>query len=207
EGIIKLLKEGKDVALISDGGMPLISDPGHILVKKVREEGLGMTVLPGANAALCALVLSGIDSSRFSFVGFLPEGNKERKLLLDEIKTYQSTLLFHISPHSLQKDLNDIFLALGKRHASLAREISKVFEEVIPFVLGDRLEITEKGEFVLVVEKAEKEECKLNDLTIDEHLSFYLSEGLAKNEAIKRVSKDRNVPKNEIYIHVIKKEE
>ena len=101
DGIIKLFEEGKEVAVISDSGMPVISDPGNYLTKKLHEKNIEYSVIPGANAGLCALILSGLDARRFSFIGFLPEKNKEINILLEEIKTYENTLIFYISPHNL----------------------------------------------------------------------------------------------------------
>lgn len=203
EGIIKLLKQGKNIAVISDSGMPIISDPGSVLVERLIEEKLEYTVVPGANAGLSALLLSGFDAKKFTFVGFLPE-NKERKQLLEEISKYFTTLIFYVSPHSLKKDIEDIYKYLGNRKACLVNEITKMYEKTIFFNLQDNLETLEKGEFVLVVEKQEKT-SDFTSFSIDEHIAYYIEQGIDKKEAIKLVAKDRKIAKSEIYKTTIDK--
>ena len=201
EGIIKLLKQGKNIAVISDSGMPVISDPGNILVQRLIEEELEYTVVPGANAGLSALLLSGFDAKRFTFVGFLPD-TKERKELLNEISKYFTTLIFYISPHSLKKDIEDIYRSLGDRRACLVNEITKLYEKTIFFNLSEKLDIEERGEYVLVVDAKQKTNDFMS-LTIDEHIEYYIEQGLDKKEAIKQVAKDRKLAKSEIYKHTI----
>lgn len=203
EGIIKLLKQGKNIAVISDSGMPIISDPGSILVERLIEEELEYTVIPGANAGLSALLLSGFDARKFTFVGFLPD-NKSRKELLDEVSKYYTTLIFYVSPHSLKQDIKDIYSVLGNRKACLVNEITKLYEKTIFFELEKGCDIEEKGEYVLIVDKKEK----TNDFTIftiDEHIEYYIEQGLDKKQAIKEVAKDRKLAKSEIYKYTIDK--
>ena len=195
DGIIKLLEEGKEVAVISDSGMPVISDPGNYLTKKLHEKNIEYSVIPGANAGLCALILSGLDARRFSFIGFLPEKNKEINILLEEIKTYENTLIFYISPHNLEKDIKKIYEVLGDRNASLVSEITKMFEKTINFKLSEfeEMQIEARGEFVLVVEGAEKKQNKLTKLSLEEQIDFYIESGMSKKEALKKVAKDNQI--------------
>lgn len=203
KGIVELLKQGKNIALISDAGTPLLSDPGSILVNELKLENIEYTVLPGANALLPALILSGLESSKFTFIGFLPEKNSERTKLLEEISTYQTTLIFYISPHSLENDIKCVAKHLQGRKACLVKEITKLNEKTLSFTLGEEINIETKGEFVLVVEKAEKENIDLVSLSVLEHFNFYLNLGYDKNSSIKLVAKDRNVKKDVIYKEII----
>lgn len=200
EGIIKLLKEGKNVAIISDSGMPVISDPGETIVKKLTEQQIPYTVIPGANAGLCALILSGMNSARFSFVGFLPDIKKEKIALLEEIKEYKTTLIFYVAPHDVKSTITILHEYLGSRKAVLVNEITKIYEKTFSFNLGDNLDIDFKGEYVLVVEGNNSEkQNELNGLSIEEHLKYYYSLGESKNNAIKKVAKERGLSKNEVY--------
>ena len=199
KGILDLLAQGKDVAVISDGGMPIISDPGHVLAQVLSENNIDFTVIPGANAALCALLLSGFSSEMFTFVGFLPEKNSKKEQLLSQIKLLKNTLIFHVSVHNLEKDLQFLKIHLGPRKACLVREITKKFEQKHFFNLGDDLcDVEKRGEFVLVVEGC-GDSVDFSNLSVKEHINFYLSQGVEKNQAIKMVAKDRNVKKDEIY--------
>ena len=200
EGIIKLLNDGKDVAIISDAGMPVISDPGDTIIQKLKEKNIPYTVVPGANAGLCALILSGLNSSRFTFIGFLPEDKKECNNLLNDIKNYRTTLLFYVAPHDIFSITNKLFNVLGKRKAVLVNEITKLYEKSYSFNLGEKLEIEPKGEYVLALEgNCLKEINELNELSIEEHILYYLNLGENKNDVIKKVAKERGVNKNEVY--------
>lgn len=200
EGIIKLLKEGKNIAIISDSGMPVISDPGETIVKKLIEQKIPFTIIPGANAGLCALILSGMNAARFSFIGFLPEVKKERIALLEEIKEYKSTLIFYVAPHDVESTIKTLYVYLGERKAVLVNEITKMYEKTISLNLGDQLNFEPKGEYVLIVEGSNlKKRNELNNLTIEEHLKHYYSLGESKNNAIKKVAKERGLSKNEVY--------
>lgn len=219
EKIIELNNEGKNIAIITDAGMPVISDPGNILTKTLREKNIKFTIIPGANAALSALVLSGLDASSFLFSGFLPEKNTEKIKLLNELSLIKSTLIFYISPHNLKKDLQDIKSIFGNRKCSLVNEITKMYEKVYSFNLNDELfiknpdindvpqdsiVIDSRGEFVLVVEGAKDNNEKLLKKDIPEHVKFYINLGLSKNDAIKKVANERKVKKDVIYKEVLK---
>lgn len=199
--IIKLAKEGKNIAVISDAGTPLISDPGNVLSAKLIEENIEFSVIPGANALLPALILSGFNTKNFYFAGFLPEKNSEKEKLLSEISILSCSLIFYLSPHNLQKDLNFLFQHLGARKACLVKEITKMFESTTHFVLGETPSIVQKGEFVLIVEGSLK--TSVEELSIKDHVLFYINLGLSKNDAIKKVAKEKNVAKNEIYKEVL----
>lgn len=191
-GIIKLLKEGKSVAVISDCGMPLISDPGAKLVSKLIENNLEYTIIPGPSASLSALVLSGFASDKFTFLGFLPEKIKQKEELLSEVKNYKTSLIFYVSPHNLTEDLNVFFKILGKRKACLVKEITKIYETKCFFTLGQLPEIEIKGEFVLIIEQ-NKDENPLKNLSIEQQIEYFLQSGLTHKEALKKVAKLNNI--------------
>lgn len=199
-GLIDLMKNGENVAIISDAGMPVISDPGQTIIQKLIENDIKYTVVPGANAGLCALLLSGIDAGRFTFVGFLPDNKKECNNLLADIKNYKTTLVFYVAPHdvlSMNKKLKEV---LGCRHAVLVNEITKLYEKTYFFNLGDELDFEPKGEYVLIVEGNQNADVNdLLELSIKEHLQYYLNLNFPKTEAIKKVAKERAITKNEVY--------
>jgi len=192
--IIKDLKEGKDIALISDAGMPGISDPGNILVNKLKEESLEYTVISGPCAGINAFILSGYDTP-FTFVGFLPD--KKRKEFLDELSSYNSSLIFYCSPHSLLDDLKDMSEALGDREIAVIRELTKKFEEVTFTSLEKGYAGTIKGEFVVVVNKPNK--VGGGEENLEKDLQTLLNMGLSKSEASKVLAKAKNLKKNDIY--------
>lgn len=203
KGIIKLLKEGKNVAVISDSGMPCISDPGETLAKVLCEENIEYTIIPGANAGLSALILSGFNSKSFAFVGFLNDNKKEKIKQIENIKDFCGSIIFYISPHNIFKDIDFIAENLGNRYACLVNEITKKFEKKFYFNLKTPIEFEPKGEYVLIVEGA-KQMIKnaLNDLTIEDHIEYYINQGFTKSQAIKKVGKDRNIKnpyKNIVY--------
>ena len=202
QNIIKLASEGKDIAIISDAGMPGISDPGKILAKKLVEAKIDFTVIPGASALTTALVLSGFDSRNFFFAGFLPEKKVEKDKLLSQISTLSSTLIFYVSSHNIKKDIQYLFEQLGNRKACLVKELTKVFETKYYFSLFSLPEIDERGEFVLIVE-GNNESLDFDSMTIQEHVLFYVNLGFSKNDAIKKVAKERGKSKNEIYMQVL----
>lgn len=203
ENIIKLALEGKNIAIISDAGMPGISDPGNILAKKLVENNIEFSVVPGASALTTALVLSGFNSRNFFFAGFLPEKNSDKDKLLSQISTLASTLIFYVSSHNIKKDISYLNSQLGARKACLVKELTKIFETKYYFELNAFPEIDERGEFVLIVE-GNSENNNLETLTPSQHVLFYINLGLSKNDAIKRVAKERGVSKNEIYQQVLK---
>ena len=211
EKIIKESEAGKIVAIISDAGMPVISDPGNFLTKILRQRNIEFSVIPGANAGLCALILSGLDASSFFFYGFLPEKNVDRKDALTKLSLIDSTIIFYVAPHNLQKDISDIHSIFGNREVALVKEITKIHETVYRFNLCDQIcfekdkegkFIDPKGEFVMVVSKPEKNEEE-NNMTIPEYVRFFINLGLSKNDAIKKVAKERNVSKSVIYKEVL----
>lgn len=193
KGIVDLLQSGKNVAVVSDAGMPVISDPGQILTQMLRENNLEYTIIPGANAGLSALVLSGFDALRFSFIGFLPEKNIERKKLLENFKNSISTLIIYVAPHDVEKTLDACYEIFGARKACLVKEITKVFETTYTFELGQAPEIELKGEFVLIIEGAKEVENALQGLSINEQVEFHIAQGKTKKEALKLVAKANKI--------------
>ncbi|MCL2862416.1 MAG: 16S rRNA (cytidine(1402)-2'-O)-methyltransferase [Firmicutes bacterium] len=203
--IVEKLKEGKTIALISDAGTPLISDPGNILIKELIKNELPFTHISGACALVSALVLSGLSTQKFYFAGFLPEKQKDKKELIEEIRNLKSTLVFYVAVHDVEKTLSFLFEQLGSRKFSLVRELTKKFEEVIRGKLGEEINFTKKGEFVLVVEG--KTENENETKSIPELYENYLQQGLDKKAAMKEVAKAKGISKSEIYQHLVKLEE
>lgn len=202
EKIISLLKSGKNIALISDAGTPLISDPGNDLVCRIREEKLEYTCLPGACALITAIVLSGFEEQNFYFNGFLL-GTKSKKIeKLNELKNVKSLLIFYMAPHDIVKDLDLLFRVFGSKKTRLVREISKIYEQVSNFELGDKYDGEERGEFVVIVDNSEKDN-KDNELSIEQHIQKYIDLGIEKKDAIKIVAKERGVAKSVIYKNTI----
>ncbi len=200
--LIEKLKDGKNIALITDAGMPVISDPGNILVNMLVENELEFTVIPGACAFVSALVLSGLDSSRFCFLGFLPSKASERKEFLEKYKNLDMTLIFYSAPHDVKKDIETLYSVFGERRAVTVREITKLHESVDRFDLSNGLNHEPKGEYVLLVEGG-KHENKNLELTEKEHIELYLSQGMDKKEALKLVAKERGVSKSSLYKYTI----
>ena len=202
EKIIEKLKQGKNIAVISDAGMPVISDPGNILADMLIENGLEFTVIPGACAFVSALVLAGLDSSKFCFLGFLPDKNSERKEFLEKYKNLDVTLIFYCAPHDIKKDIESIYSVYGSRRAVAVKEITKLHERAERFDLASGITQEPKGEFVLLVEGAKQSNENLN-LTEKEHIEMYLAQGLDKKEALKKVAKERGVSKSSLYKYTI----
>lgn len=197
DGLIDVLKSGKDIALVSDAGMPTVSDPGRVLIDAAIENGVDYTVVSGACAAVDALVLSGLDSRAFTVLGFLPEKKADRMRYIEPYVSLPSTLVFYSAVHDIKKDLEFLHDALGDRKCAVCREMTKFYETVTRGRLGDELDITEKGEFAIVVEGASKK--GLSELSIEEHIRKYTDEGTDVRDAIKKVAADRRVAKSEIY--------
>lgn len=207
--LVEKMAEGKNIALVTDAGTPAISDPGEELVRQAYVAGIKVTSLPGACACITALTLSGLSSRRFVFEAFLPYDKKERRAILESLKTETRTIILYESPHHLKTTLTELYDALGERNITLCRELTKIYEnaEQTTFSAATRyfLENDPKGEYVLVIEGipreelTAKEQAKWDTLTISEHMEQYLSQGLNKKEAMKQVAKDRGVPKREIY--------
>lgn len=203
EKLIEKLKSGKNIALITDAGMPVISDPGNILTQMLVENGLEFTVVPGACAFVSALVLGGLDSSRFCFLGFMPAKSSERKEFLEKYKTLDMTLIFYSAPHDVKKDIESIYSVFGNRRAVAVKEITKLYEKAERFELKDNLSSEPKGEYVILVEGAKNENENLK-LTEKEHIDLYISRGMDKKDALKQVAKERGVSKSSLYKYTIK---
>lgn len=186
----------KDIAVISDAGLPAISDPGYILVKELQKENVPFTVVAGPSAVTNAFILSGMPAP-FTFIGFLPEKNKDRENLLKSFKDTPSSLIFYVSPHHLEKDMLDMYHFLGDRKVAVVRELTKLYEEVTQTTLKEGYQGVIKGEFVLVVEQSCEFQKPLG--TLKEQLLRYQEEGYLKAEAIKKVAKENGVKKNEVY--------
>ncbi len=193
------LQNGENLALVSDAGMPLISDPGAVLLGEVIARGLEYTVISGPCALINAAVLSGLDTTSFCMCGFLPEKNVDRKKFIDRFKDLTATLIFYSPPHNVVDDLDFLYKHLGARKYACVREISKLHEEVIRGTLGEECNFTVKGEFVIVVEGATQKENALNGLSVAEHVDHYIACGLKKMDAIKKAAADRDQPKSVIY--------
>lgn len=207
--LIEQLQNGVNIALITDAGTPGISDPGEELVKMAYEAGITVTSLPGACAAVTALTLSGLATRRFCFEAFLPTDKKERRRILEELKTETRTTILYEAPHRLLKTLEELLEALGDRRVTVCRELTKKHEIALLTTLQEAITFYEaegvKGECVLVLEgvsaealEKEKQDSFL-ELSIEEHMERYLSQGMDKKEAMKAVAADRGISKREVY--------
>jgi len=206
EVLIEKLNEGKNIAIVSDAGTPGISDPGEEIVKAAIENNVDIIPIPGACALVNALIASGLSTREFLFIGFLSAIKKEKKEKLEEIKYETRTLILYEAPHKLKGTLEVILEVLGDRNIVLARELTKMHEEFIRGRVTRILEGIEgiRGEFVILIEGSKQsrkdiENDNLNNLTLEEHYKEYEKQGLEKKEIIKKIAKDRNVSKNEIY--------
>lgn len=208
--IIKRILNGESAAIVSDAGTPAISDPGEEIVKVAIENNIKIVPIPGACALINALICSGISSREFCFIGFLSAIKKEKKEKLEELKLETRTLIFYEAPHKLINTLEMMQEILGDRKIVLARELTKVHEDFTYNYISEILNnIEPKGEYVLVVEGAEKgkkdiDKEILNEKTLEEHYKYYEKQGLNKKDIIKRIAKDRNTNKNEIYKYFFK---
>lgn len=207
--IINRLKEGNSIAIVTDAGTPGISDPGAVVVERCIKEELKFEVLPGATAITTALVYSGLDTTRFIFRGFIPRETKERKILIEEIRSLKETIIFYESPHRLLSTLSLLYESLGNRKIAVCRELTKLHEEIIR---GELKEVIEhfnekgvKGEFVLVLQGKQKEEFekenkeKWQDISVEDHILSLIKSGISKKDAIKIVSKERGILKRDVY--------
>ena len=208
EYIISVLKDGKDVALVSDAGTPAISDPGEDLVKLCIENDINITSIPGPVAGINALILSGLPTRRFAFEGFLSVNKRHRKEHLLSVKNDTHTLIFYEAPHKLKTTLSDMYEILGDRKIAIVRELTKIHEEVIRTTLKDSQTLYEekspRGEYVLIIEGAkeaqtEEENLWWEEMSVIEHVDFYINKGMTSKEAIKKTAEDRNLPKREVY--------
>ena len=209
EKLLTYLRDGKSIALVSDAGLPCISDPGADIVEKALAEDLAVVPVPGANAALTALIASGLIPQPFYFFGFLNRNKKERRLQLEKLAKREETILFYEAPHRLKEALKDLHLVLGNRRIVLARELTKKFEEFLRGTIEEAIEWVEsneiRGEFVVVVEgntsgEVEEEENAWTSMTIVEHINYIIEEtNVSSKEAIKEVAKLRGLPKRDVY--------
>ena len=207
--LIDELKSGKNIALITDAGTPAISDPGEVLVKMAREEGITVTSLPGPCALITALTLSGLPTRRFIFEGFLPKEKKERKEVLASLEKETRTVILYEAPHHLKGTLKELQEALGDREIVLCRELTKKFEEVVTFTISSAAEYYEshepKGEYVLVIRGMDEEELSalkkesFENMTIAEHVARYEAQGMDRKEAMKKAAADRGISKRDVY--------
>ena len=204
--ILERLKAGESCALVTDAGTPAISDPGEDLVVLCSENGVPVTSIPGCSAVVNALALSALPTGRFCFEGFLSTNKNERYERLNEIKNDTRTTIFYEAPHKLIKTLEDLISVFGDRKITLCRELTKLNEEILRTTISGALrhyeEISPRGEYVLVVEGCTTpagENAFWSDMSIDDHVEYYISRGIKKMDAIKAVAKDRGVSKSEIY--------
>lgn len=207
--LIEKIKEGNDIAIVTDAGTPAISDPGEEVVKAAIENDIKIIPIPGACALINALITSGLNTKEFVFYGFLPTNKKLRKEKLELLNTREETIIIYEAPHRIKETLKELQKSLGNRKIVIAKEITKLHEQ---FIRGNISEITEeltkidniKGEYIILIqgEKVEKQN-NLNLLTLEEHFNYYEKQGLEKKEIIKQIAKDRKVNKNEIYQHFV----
>lgn len=201
EKVLEYLKNGKSVAIVTDRGTPIISDPGYKTVKYVTDNGYNVVGLPGANAFVPALITSGIEPSPFMFYGFLNSKDSKRKTELESLKFCKYTIIFYEAPHRIKKTMEEILETFGDRQVSLSREISKKFESIYRGNISDLLSTLNniKGEFVIVVSPYKEDNSNNNELSVIDNVKLYIENGMEVMDAIKRVAKERNIPKNEIY--------
>ncbi len=206
--IINKLKEGNNIALISDAGTPVISDPGEVIVKEALKENIEVIPIPGACALITALMGAGVSTKNFLFLGFLSLNKKLRTKELEKIKKENSTIILYEAPHKIKNTLNDLKNYVAERNIVVARELTKIHEEFVRGKINDIIEKIDnpKGEYIIIIdanEENDEEENELNNLSLEEHYKYYENKGMNKKEIIKQIAKDRNVSKNEIYMKFI----
>ncbi len=211
--LVDKLKSGMNIALITDAGTPAISDPGELLVTMCHENNITVTSLPGPAALIVALSLSGLPTRRFCFEAFLPADKKERKLILNELKTETRTIILYEAPHHLKNTLKELYETLGDRKITVCRELTKKFEEIMPLTLNKAIEYYEendpRGEYVLVIEGMgfdelkEQKEKEFDDISIKDHMERCISEGYDEKAAMKAVAADRGISKRDVYQAVL----
>lgn len=207
--LVEKMCNGTNIALVTDAGTPGISDPGEEIVRQAHEAGIPITSLPGACACITALTLSGLPTRRFAFEAFLPHEKKERRQILEALKTELRTIIIYEAPHHLLDTLRELYQVLGERKITLCRELTKLYEETLLFKISAAIEYfsenTPKGEFVLVIEGANPAQLEAEmrkqweTLTLPEHMDIYLSQGMPKKDAMKQVAKDRGISKRDVY--------
>jgi len=207
--LVDKMREGKNIALITDAGTPGISDPGEDLVRICYEEGIEVTSLPGPAACITALTMSGLPTRRFAFEAFLPREKKERALVLEQLKNETRTIILYEAPHHLVKTLEELLGALGNRKIAVCRELTKRYEEKMLSSISDMLDFYKenepRGEYVIVLEGksfeeiAEEEKKSWEAMTLEEHMAVYENQGIDRKEAMKLVAKDRGISKRDVY--------
>lgn len=212
--LVEKLQEGINIALITDAGTPGISDPGEELVKMCYEAGIEVTSLPGAAACITALTLSGLSTRRFAFEAFLPSDKKDKQVVLKELEKETRTIILYEAPHRLVRTLQELLEALGNRSITVCRELTKKHETAFATTLEEAISYYEanepKGECVLVLEGKSREElkqeevAKWEEMSIEEHMAYYLEKGIDKKESMKMVAKDRGISKRDVYQQLIK---
>lgn len=215
--LIEKMRQGKNIALITDAGTPGISDPGEELVRMCAEEGIEVTSLPGASACITALTLSGLSTRRFAFEAFLPADKKERQAVLQELPEETRTLILYEAPHRLRKTLEELYQTLGNRRMTICRELTKKYETAFRTNLEEAIRHYEteepRGEYVLVIEGKKQEELQKErqeawkEMSLEEHMKFYEAQGTPRKEAMRLVAKDRGLSKREVYQALLKTEE
>ena len=211
--LVEKLQEGMNLALITDAGTPGISDPGEELVKMCYEAGIEVTSLPGAAACITALTLSGLSTRRFAFEAFLPADKKEKQEVLKELTNETRTIILYEAPHRLLRTLEELLEHLGNRKLTVCRELTKKHETAFVTTIQEAIayyrESEPKGECVLVIEGKSREELrkeevsKWEEITIQEHMKFYMDKGIEKKEAMKMVAKDRGISKRDVYQEIL----
>ncbi len=214
--LVEMLLDGKNIALITDAGTPGISDPGEELVKMCYEAGVSVTSLPGAAACITALTLSGLSTRRFAFEAFLPSDKKERKEVLAELVNETRTMIIYEAPHRLLKTLTELRETLGNRKITICRELTKKHETAFATTLDEACAYYEenepKGECVMVLEGKSRQELKeeaiasWEEMSVEDHMAHYESQGVDRKEAMKKVAKDRGVSKRDIYKMLLENE-
>ena len=209
EELITKLRNGQNIAVVTDAGTPAISDPGEVIAAMCIEQGIRVTSLPGACALITALTMSGMPSRRFCFEGYLPADKKERRYILEQLKREERTTILYEAPHHLRGTLQELYDSLGDRKITLCRELTKKFEEALPMTLESAIvyysENEPRGEYVLVMAGAdraaleEEKRVKFEEMSLEEHMAMYTDQGLSRKEAMKKVAADRGVSKRDIY--------
>lgn len=217
EELVGRLLQGENIALVTDAGTPVISDPGEVLVKACYEAGVPVTSLPGPCALITALTLSGISGRRFVFEGFLPMENKDRRRVLESLRDEERTMILYEAPHRLRRTLEELQEVLGCRRLRICRELTKVHEEAAAFTLPEAVEWYReqepRGEYVLVLEgrspeeKAAETRAAVQELTLQEHMALYTEQGMDRKAAMKKVAEERGLRKQDVYRLLLEEKE
>ncbi len=214
--LVEEMQKGKNIALITDAGTPGISDPGEELVRQCHEAGIEVSSVPGPAACITALTMSGLPTRRFAFEAFLPSDKKERQQVLNDLKNETRTIVMYEAPHHLLRTMKELLEVLGDREITLCKELTKIHERAEKGMLADLIEKYEnleiKGEYVLVIrgksfaELEEESQERYREMSLEEHMDLYVSQGMSEKDAMKKVAKDRGISKRDVYaqIHVMK---